>query len=312
MSSANRVDLKYILEAVFGTTPATPALKPLRIVSEGLNANLAKVQSAELRSDRNDMDVLLVAERGGGNIDFELSYNSFDDFIEAVMCSTWVVDGADANKFTIVNGVVERSYSISKRFNDIAQYMVFRGSKLNTMRLTVGPGKITTGSFGIMSRSTTRTGTQIAGATFPAATTTRPYTGAVDVDIVQADAAPITGGLTNFTLDINNNRREQNIIGMLGAANIVAGRFEATGELEIYFEDGVMFDRFAANSAFGLTLSMVDELANRFRIDLPRVKLETGEVVAQGDNTDVMFRGTYRALYHAATLGSVKFTKDAA
>ena len=311
MSSANRVDLRYVVEATYNTTPATPALKLIRMTSESLNANLATAQSQEIRADRNDQDVLLVAERGGGNIDFELSHGSFDDLIEAAMCSTWVVDGVDANKFTIVNGVEERSFTFSKRFNDIGQYLVMTGGKINTMGISVGPGRITTGSFGVMHRQTTRSGAQIAGATTPAGTTTRPYTGAVDVDIIQVDAAPLTAGLTNYSLNINNNRREQSAIGLLGASNIVAGKFEATGDLEMYFENGDMYDRFIANSSFAFAISMVDDAGNIIRIDIPRAKLETGEVVAQGNNTDVMFRGTYRALYHAATGGSVKLTKDA-
>src|SRR5688572_19381929 len=122
-ASSNLADIKYVVESVFGTTPASPALKPLRYKGESMNPGFQFVRSEEIRSDRNDVDLIKVGHAAGGNVEFELSYASFDDWLEAVMCSTWTV--AVGDRFTLVNGVLQRSYTVQKRFTDVTQFLNF-------------------------------------------------------------------------------------------------------------------------------------------------------------------------------------------
>ena len=121
MSSANRTDLRYIAEVDWGVTPTTPALKALRMTGESLNANIQTAVSTEIRGDRNQAELIQVGSKAGGNVNFELSPTSLDDMLEAALCSTWVVDGVDTDKFTLVNGILERSFTIQKNLVDITQ-----------------------------------------------------------------------------------------------------------------------------------------------------------------------------------------------
>ena len=308
-SSANRVDLRYIAESTWGTTPASPALKLVRMTGESLNAAIQTAVSQEIRDDRNVQDLIQVGSQAGGNAEFELSYTSFDDFIEAVMCGTWTVVVTD--QFALVNGNTERSFSIQKRLSDVGQFFHFTGSRINTMNLAISPNKIVTGSFGILAKSGVRSSTQFSGATYTAPATTGPMNGAAGVTVNQVDAAPIVGGLMNYTLNVNNNMRAQDAIGSLGAQAIVNGRFEATGDFEVYFADGTMYDKFQSMTPFAIKVEMTETgIANKMIIDVPKAKFETAEVVAQGTDTDVMMKATYRAVYDSTTLGSLKITRD--
>lgn len=310
-ASANRAELRYVAEATYGITPASPALKYLRFKGETLNANIETARSEEIRADRNETDLIKIGSNAGGNIEFELSHGSYDDFLEALMCSTWVVDGVDTDKFTLINGVLERSFTIQKKLADVAQLFNFTGSKINTGALNIAPGAIVTGSFGVMAKAGVRTDTQFPGATLPAGTTTTPMNGAAGVTVAQVDAAPIPGGLMNFVLNINNNRRDQDVIGSDSTQENVMGRFEATGDFEVYFSDGTLYDKLSAQTAFAFHTKMAGPGAtNEIWVDIPNAKFESGEVVAQGTDTDVMFKATYRALYHAATAGSLKLTRN--
>ncbi len=310
-ASANRADVRYIAEVTWGTTPASPALKLLRMTGENLNANIQTAVSQEIRPDRDIQDIAKVGSDAGGGIDFELSYGSFDDMIEAAMCSTWVVDGVDTDKYTIVNGVVERSFTIQKRFADVSRYMVFTGARVNTLGLRVEPGKIVTGSLGLMCKQGTPAASGIASATYPAGNTNTPMNGSAGVTLNQIDGGAIPGGLMNFSLNLNNNLRAQDAIGSDSAQAIVQGSFEATGDFEVYFADGTLYDKFSAQTEFATQIKIAEGATGKeIWIDIPRAKFETGEVVARGTNTDVMFKSTYRALYHGVTAGSVKLTRN--
>lgn len=308
-ASANRASLRYVAEVTYGTTPATPALKALRMTGEGLNANNETKVSDEIREDRNQQDLIQVGSSAGGSVNFELSAKSFDDMLEAALCSTWVVDGVDTDKYTLVNGVLERSFTLQKKLADVTQLFNFAGSKINTMNLSIGPNKIVTGAIAFMCKSGARTASQYAGATFPAAETTASLNGAASVTLNQVDAGTITGGLMNFTMNINNNRRAQDVVGSISAQAIVAGKFETSGDFETYFEDGTLYDKFTSMTSFAVQIKMSDG-TNEIWVDIPKGKFNSAEVVAQGTDTDVMLKTTYTALYDATTVGSLKLTKN--
>ena len=92
MVDSSQTRLASIEEVTYGVTPATPTFLEQRFTSEGLNANIENVVSNEIRSDRNVSDLVQVGANAGGNVDFELSYGSFDEWLESLMFSTWASD----------------------------------------------------------------------------------------------------------------------------------------------------------------------------------------------------------------------------
>lgn len=306
---ANREDVRYVAEATWGTTPATPALKALRMTGESLNAGVQTEVSQEILPDRNISNLIQVGAEAGGGVDFELSYTSFDDMLEALLQGTWTVVTGD--EFSLVNASTEKSFTIQKRLADVTQFFIFTGARVNTMSLQVEPGKIVTGSFGFMAKQGTRAGTGIAGATYPAVGTTAPMNGAAGVTLNQVDAAAIPGGLMNFSMDVTNNMRAQKAVGSISAQAIVSGKFETSGNFETYFADGTLYDKFIAMTAFAIKIEITETGVNQKLVfDIPNAKFESSEVVATGTDTDVMMKATYRALYHAATLGALKITRN--
>jgi hypothetical protein len=88
-ASSDAVALRYIAEVTWGTTPATPALQALRYTSEGLNYNADFITSEEMRADRMTADTVQVSSSAAGPINGELSYATYDDFIDTVMYEDW-------------------------------------------------------------------------------------------------------------------------------------------------------------------------------------------------------------------------------
>lgn len=78
-----------IIEATYGTTPATPAWTKLR--NTGVTAALAKgtMVSEEMRADRNVADLRHGNRQVGGDINGELIYGAYDDELQAVLGGTW-------------------------------------------------------------------------------------------------------------------------------------------------------------------------------------------------------------------------------
>jgi len=93
-ATANRVALKYIAEVTENVTPTSPNLQSQRFTSESLNNNSDFVTSQEIRADRMTPDTVQTSLSAGGDISGELSYSTYDDFIEGAMFSDWVTTGS--------------------------------------------------------------------------------------------------------------------------------------------------------------------------------------------------------------------------
>lgn len=89
MANGSRHSMRYIAESTYGTTPATPAFKPIRHTSTTLGLSKESLQSEEIRDDRQIADFRHGAYQVGGDMNIELSFASFDDLLEAVLLGTW-------------------------------------------------------------------------------------------------------------------------------------------------------------------------------------------------------------------------------
>lgn len=100
---SNLVALRYVAEVTLGTTPASPALKAIRFTGESLNFNIDFTSSEEIRSDRMKPDTIQVGASADGTIEGELSYGSYDDFMEGAQFSTWVTSGSTVSAATDIS-----------------------------------------------------------------------------------------------------------------------------------------------------------------------------------------------------------------
>lgn len=90
IADSNFGRVAYVAESTFGTTPATPTMKIVRMTSSDFTASKETVMSSELRTDRMVSTLSETAATSAGTINFELSLGgSFDDFFEAALGGTW-------------------------------------------------------------------------------------------------------------------------------------------------------------------------------------------------------------------------------
>jgi len=62
------------------------------MTGESLGYNIDYISSAEIRSDRQITDLIQAGADATGELSFELSYGSFDDFMEGALMSDWSAD----------------------------------------------------------------------------------------------------------------------------------------------------------------------------------------------------------------------------
>jgi len=96
IAAGSLTEIGYVAESVFGSTPVSSAFQRIRDVSFSVNLQKEAYQSEERRSDRMRQDIRHGYRSVTGDIVGELSQQSWDDFIQAIMGGTWA-SGASVN-----------------------------------------------------------------------------------------------------------------------------------------------------------------------------------------------------------------------
>ena len=136
--NSSQTELSYIAETNWGVTPTSPApvFQAIRMTGESLKILNESVESDEIRPDRNVADDVDVGGGASGGIDGELSYGTFDDFLESVLFGTWSTSPANI----LINGTTQKSFTLQKKQEGnglAAVYELYNGMVVDTMTINV-------------------------------------------------------------------------------------------------------------------------------------------------------------------------------
>ena len=203
------------------------------------------------------------------------------------------VDSFRIRESHLRNGVTLKSFLLEKAFTDVSEFFTFTGMRVGTANISIAPGAILTGSFGFSGENATMQGTSIiAGLTSPESipVAANDVYNAVDnvgnvlIDgVVDADVC-----FTEISFDVENNLRFQPCIGQLESSGIGVGRTQISGTLSAYFINRTFFEKYLNFDTVSVSFSVTDAAGNTYLIDFPSVKFTNGEVVAGGNDEDVL------------------------
>jgi hypothetical protein len=88
-AESNRTSIRAIPEATWSTLPASGLTREIRITSSSLVASKETAISDEIRADRMISSIIETGASSGGDINFEFSAGSHDDFLQAFVLGAW-------------------------------------------------------------------------------------------------------------------------------------------------------------------------------------------------------------------------------
>jgi len=298
----------YVPEVTYGVTPVSdPGFIDLRHTGTSLGLGKESFQSEELHADRQVRDFRHGVKAVGGDISFELSYSSFDDFLEATLMGTWTADVLKA-------GVVRRSFSILRHFEDLPAgdpYFLYAGVELNSLSLTIPASGMVTGSFTVLGQSQNPLAdlSSLGTPTFTAPLTTQPFdsfTGSI------LEAGGAVSVVTEVALTLENGLEARNVIGSDETILPSSGRCNLTGSVTAYFEDTVILDKFLDETESTLEVTLTDPEGNSYTILLPRIKYNGGQPDVAGGGGPITINFPLQALYDTGELSNISITRTPA
>jgi hypothetical protein len=301
IATGSRHNMAYVVESTFGTTPSTPAFTPIRHTGTTIGLSKDSIESEELREDRQIANYRHGNKSVSGDINFELSYGSFDDILEAVLCGTW-------NTNVLKAGTTRRSYTIERHHQDIGKYLRSTGCNFNTMSLSVAPNSMVTGSFGVIGKGFSVASVAVTGATYNTESVTAPF---------DSFSGSITEGgssiavVTSLELNIENGMEALYVIGSSDTLQPSIGKSMVNGSITAYFEDSTLIDKFINETSSSLSFTLTDAAGNDYLFELPNVKYNSGNPEVGGAGA-VTVSLDFVALYDSGDASQIVITRTAA
>jgi hypothetical protein len=301
IAASAQASVAYITEVVAGTTPATPAFQTFRAKGDTMKVVRDRVTASELNGRRGQQTSVIAAIEGGGNIPFDFSFQTVDDFLESCLRNVWA-----SNILTDAN--TQKTFTLETKFEtggtDI--YKRFTGAQVDTLAFEMTPGAVISGSVGFMTRGADFFNAIFTGATYVAANNEIPLIGA---NVASIAAAGLTlDNTTKISVSLNNNLRTQRTLnGLLAPIGHGAGTFEATGVISLYM-DSVEYDvlsAYAAGTETSLDFRIGNAASKNTRFEFPRIVLADAEANPSSSDGDVMINIPWRALQASSISGAV-------
>lgn len=196
----------------------------------------------------------------------------------------------------LTNGNILPSFTLEKAMNDVGEFLSFRGMCVSKFSTSFAAASLTEGTFTFMGKTAGRTQvTTLPGV--PAVSQPYDIQNAVSgVGQIWEGGAPITTtSIMKIDIDIDNQLRSQKAIGTLGAAGIGVGTFKVSGNVDIYFADGSIYQKFLDDVYTSFTFSSQDSDGNGYVFTIPKVQLMSGKIEAGAKDQDLMASFTWEA-----------------
>ncbi len=189
------------------------------------------------------------------------------------------------------NGTTRKSFQIEKLFSDLSPLQIqrFSGMRVGSMDLNIAPGAIINGSFTFQGKELIASSTSIGSQTQSLSTddVMNAVDNITDILVNGETVSDLAACFTNVQFTVENNLRDQPCIGSLALGGIGIGRTNVTGTIEAYFRNRALFDLYldflTTSVSFRATLA-----GDSYVFDFPAVKFTSGEVVAGGNDQDVI------------------------
>lgn len=299
-SQGARHSVSYVAESVFGTTPGTPTMLEFRYTGTTLAVRKDNFVSGEVRNDRQVIDLRHGVRRADGDLNFELSYGAFDDWLEGALFGAWSTDVLKA-------GVTPKSFTVERAFADISQYHPFTGVMVNTMSLNIVPNAMVTGSFGVIGTGMmTPAGTSLGS---PSSVAAHPPFDGFTGSITEGGSS---ANVTSLTLELNNNLNPSYIVGSDTAPQILAGRSVLTGNLTAWFETEALLNKFLLEGESALVCTLEGPAGGDLELAIPRLKYTAADVDVTNADDGIVASLPFQAMRDNSAATNLQITRTPA
>lgn len=307
-NDSSSVSLAYALDNHIARSDFTTNPTPFKLVpytTESFSMQKEDKQSTAIRGNRRSSGAKNTKGSANGGLTVEFGANQIClDYLQALLMNSWKENtpGTPADGKFITDGelktylVFEKTVRQGTLATDRLDHECYYGTMFNEGTLEFGDGELITLAVTTISAFGDYTNAQ-AGAnglggsiasvkTAPAAYEIADSSNNLKkIELYDDEGNLMEVTWSDFSLQVQNNAREQSGLSHEFAAGVNVGKVNVTASGEIYYFDQSMLDTHMKNRRMKAVVSISTE-EGTFKITLPSLKAQTPTNNAEGENED--------------------------
>jgi hypothetical protein len=185
------------------------------------------------------------------------------------------------------NGTTKKSFFIEADFSDITAVKYFTGMRVDQVAVNVNTDQIVTGTFSFVGKAGATASTTVASTVVASAGTNTPMTAAANVVNLMEGGAALGTSVQSLDFTVANNLRAQRKVGQKPALGVGVGGVDVTGNLNAYFEDITLYQKFINHTESSLSFRFKDASGNVIVVTVPSLYYTAGDPQITGQDADV-------------------------
>ena len=295
MSSGSRVVSAYVAQTDKDVLPTT-GWKVLPNISNGLNNATTLTDSEMLNGTRVKSSGMVTSGEISGDIEAELMYGTYDEFMEAAFWNTWTVKATGAPSKLVI-GDVRKMFAVSKDFTDIGAYYLFKGVYVNSLKIDVGTDSIVKVTFGLMGLGYEASKT-VSFAKTPTAAVMGAKASGLSIGDIKHDGTAIGVCVEAFSFEMDNQAEIQKCLGNnLYGGNLFAMIANISGSMTIAFSSKAydILELQRTGGTLSIEVPIMFNATDSYTITIPKAQI-SGDIPSPSGNELVTAEVTYMAV----------------
>jgi hypothetical protein len=251
-------------ESAWGV-PLTTGAKYLRVTGADLKTTQQFISSNEINpTHRETADVRAVSALGGGTMNFEPTYQTWEDVLASLFGAAWT----GTTTRTLKPGKTLRSMTVQEEMTDITQMISYPGAVFTSWSLNVQQGQMVTSSVTFASKRGVPAATSAIGT--PAAPNTNDVWDPIgSVQVLTEGGSSIVGAST-FSLQVTSDLIQIPNLLTADPAALYQGRFAVTGSLSVHKQDAALATKYLNREKTILAITLGGATTKRLALTMAK------------------------------------------
>ncbi len=296
-ASGGNTDLSYMAEVTYGTTPAIPSFQLLPYSSVTLGEARTEIDDSTRRGDRMRRQKYQGNSQVVGDVVAPLMHGNFDPLLESLFRGAFVAN-------VLKPGNTVKSLSMERMWNDITLYQLFKGVEVNSLTLAGALDAEVQATFNLIGQSSTDPSATSIDTTPTVVTEKKAF---INVGGTIKEGGSLAN-ISSFNINIDNGLNPNYTWGNRDVANTSSALIIVTGDIEVYFENATLMNKFRNGTSSTLQVLFSDG-TNSITLDLNTIQYT---VATQDDaSADTLtLNMNFEALYNATDAANIKVTRS--
>jgi len=298
-NATSRIGL--VKESTFNTTPTTPELTAQRFASASFTIEKPELLDDSKTGTRQYQYTQTGNKTITGTLEGPFAHENFDTLLESCFYNTF-------NSNVLKFGDTINSVTLEEAQPDIGVYRQYTGTIVNAINIEAPIDGLVTASFELLSMTDNLTAATIDNnGAYTAQAVRQPFTHCGGN--ISEGGSPIAYA-NSVSLSITNNLAHTFAWGGCSPADIIPGRVDVTGTLDVFFTSPALINKFLNGTSTSLSFTLSDGV-NTLTFNLPKIKYTGADAPIDSGSGERLVSLPFRALYDPVLQSTVVVTRSA-